>query len=69
MTTCAKCGLENVAGDASCGIPPELGITRATSVRITILDTFPAPRTSASGSPTDQVAVSEIRIFGVPVTP
>jgi hypothetical protein len=61
--------LKDVLGAQRVDIPPELGITRATSVRITIVDVYPARRTSAAGSPTDQVAVSEIRIFGVPVTP
>ena len=61
--------LKDILGAQKVDIPPELGITRATRVRITILDSYPARRTSASGSPTDQVAVSEIRIFGVPVTP
>jgi hypothetical protein len=50
-------------------IPPEMGITRATRLRITIIDTYPARKTSAPGSPVDAVAVSELRVFGVPVSP
>ena len=61
--------LKDALGAQRVDIPPALGITRATRVRITILDVYPARKTTAPGSPTDQVAVSEIKIFGIPVTP
>ena len=50
-------------------IPPELGIVRATRVRITIADVYPAQKTAAKGTPTKDVAISEIRLFGIPVAP
>jgi hypothetical protein len=61
--------LKDALGAQRIDIPPELGIARATTVRITILDTYPSRKTSAGGSPTKEVAISEIRIFGIPVTP
>ncbi|MDA8236670.1 MAG: zinc-ribbon domain-containing protein [Chloroflexi bacterium] len=61
--------LEDVMGAQRVDIPSELGIVRATRVRITIADVYPAKKTSAADSPTTQVAISEIRLFGVPVTP
>jgi hypothetical protein len=50
-------------------IPPELGIIRASRMRITIADVYPARKTSADGSPTKEVAISEIRLYGIPVAP
>jgi hypothetical protein len=47
-------------------IPPELGIVRATSLRIRIADVYPARETTAQDSPTNEVAISEIRVFGIP---
>ncbi len=61
--------LKDVLGAQRVDIPPELGIIRASRVRITIVDVYPARKTTASGSPTDQVAVCEIKIFGIPATP
>jgi hypothetical protein len=50
-------------------IPPELGIVRATRLRITIADVYPAQKTTAKGTPTKEAAISEIRLFGIPVAP
>jgi hypothetical protein len=50
-------------------IPPELGIVRATRLRITIADVYPAQKTATKGTPTKEAAISEIRLFGIPVTP
>jgi len=40
-----------------------------TRLRIAILDWYPAKKTPAAGSPTTQAAISEIRLYGIPVTP
>jgi hypothetical protein len=61
--------LQDILGAQRVDIPPELGIVSATRLRITIADTYPGRKTSAGGSPTKEVAISEIRIFGVPVAP
>lgn len=50
-------------------IPAELGIARATKIRITVIDVYKAQKTSAKGTPTKSAAISEIRLFGIPVTP
>ena len=50
-------------------IPPELGIVRTTRLRITIADVYPAQKTTAKGTPTKEAAISEIRLFGIPVAP
>ncbi len=61
--------LKDVEGSQRVDIPPELGIVAATSLRITIVDVFPAVKTPAAGSPTKQAAVSEIRLYGIPAAP
>lgn len=61
--------LKDALGAQGVAIPPELGIVGATRLRITIIDTYPSRKTSAAGSPSKEVAISEIRIFGVPVAP
>lgn len=61
--------LQDILGAQRIDIPPELGIVRATRVRITIADVYPARKTTAKDSPTKEVAISEIRLFGIPVTP
>jgi len=61
--------LKDALGAQGVAIPPELGIVGATRLRITIIDTYPSRKTSAGGSPSKEVAISEIRIFGVPVAP
>jgi len=61
--------LQDILGAQRIDIPAELGIVRATRVRITIADVYPARTTTAKGSPTKEVAISEIRLFGIPVTP
>jgi hypothetical protein len=61
--------LKDVLGAQRVDIPPELGISGATRIRITIADVYRARRTSAPGSPSKSVAISEIRVFGIPVTP
>jgi hypothetical protein len=61
--------LEDALGAQGVAIPPELGIVGATRLRITIIDTYPSRKTSAGGSPSKEVAVSEIRVFGIPVAP
>ena len=61
--------LKDVLGAQGVAIPPELGIVTATRLRITIIDTYPSRKTSASGSPSKEVAISEIRVFGVPAAP
>jgi hypothetical protein len=61
--------LQDVLGAQRVDIPPELGIVGATRLRITIVDTYPAKKTSAKGSPSKSVAISEVRLFGVPATP
>jgi hypothetical protein len=61
--------LKDVYGSQSVDIPAELGIVGVTRLRITILDWYPAKKTAAAGSPTTQAAISEIRVYGIPVTP
>ena len=61
--------LVDVYGSQRVDIPPELGIVRATRLRITILDWYPAKKTPAPGSPTTNAAISEIHIYGIPATP
>ena len=61
--------LVDVYGSQRVDIPPELGIVGVTHLRITILDWYPAKKTPAAGSPTTQAAISEIRLYGIPVTP
>jgi hypothetical protein len=61
--------LVDVYGSQRVDIPPELGIVGVTRLRITILDWYPAKKTPAAGSPTTQAAISEIRLYGIPVTP
>jgi hypothetical protein len=61
--------LKDALGAQGVAIPPELGIVGATRLRITIIDTNPSRKTSAGGSPSKEVAISEIRVYGVPVAP
>lgn len=61
--------LKDVLSPQSVSIPPELGIVAATRVRITISDTWPARKTTYAGSPANDVAISEIKIYGIPATP
>ena len=61
--------LQDVMGAQRVDIPPKLGIVHATRLRITIADVYPARATTAKDSPTTEVAISEIRLFGIPVTP
>ena len=61
--------LVDVYGSQRVDIPPELGIVGVTKLRITILDWYPAKKTPAVGSPTTQAAISDIRLYGIPVTP
>jgi hypothetical protein len=61
--------LVDVYGSQRVDIPPGLGIVGVTRLRITVLDWYPAKKTPAAGSPTTQAAISEIRLFGIPVTP
>ena len=61
--------LKDAFGAQGVPIPPELGIVGATRLRITIIDTYPSRKTSAAGSPSKEVAISEIRVFGVPTAP
>ena len=61
--------LKDVYGSQSVDIPAGLGIVGVTQLRITILDWYPAKKTAAAGSPTRQAAISEIRVYGIPVTP
>ncbi len=61
--------LQDVLGAQRVDIPPELGIVGATRLRITIVDTYPSKKTSAKGSPSKSVAISEVRLFGVPAAP
>ena len=61
--------LKDAFGAQGVPIPPALGIVGATRLRITIIDTYPSRKTSAAGSPSKEVAISEIRVFGVPAAP
>jgi hypothetical protein len=61
--------LVDVYGSQRVDIPPELGIVGVTRLRIAILDWYPAKKTPAAGSPTTQAAISEIRLYGIPVNP
>lgn len=61
--------LKDVLGAQRVDIPPELGVVDVTRIRITIADVYRARKTTAPGSPSKAVAISEIRLFGVPVTP
>jgi len=58
---CAKGGVANVAGDAFCGsCGAFLGIAT---------EEAGPPEVAAVGSPTTQAAISEIRVYCIPVTP
>jgi hypothetical protein len=61
--------LKDFYGSQRIDIPPELGIVGVSTLRITILDWYPAKKTPATGSPTTQAAISEIRLYGIPMTP
>ncbi len=61
--------LVDVEGSQRVDIPPQLGVVGVTRLRIAIVDWYPAKKTAATGSPTTQAAISEIRLFGIPVTP
>jgi hypothetical protein len=53
--------------DATKGQTVQLGgISGATTIRITIVTTYAAKKTSVAGTPFDDAAVSEIRAFGAP---
>jgi hypothetical protein len=79
----AKCGTPNTAGDAFCGSrgaylvfaaeeagAPEVGAAgNPRPPNVTILDWYPAKKTPTVGSPTTQAAISEIRLYGILVTP
>jgi hypothetical protein len=53
--------------DATKGQTVQLGgISGATTIRITIVSTYAAKKTSVAGTPFDDAAVSEIRAFGAP---
>jgi hypothetical protein len=61
--------LVDIEGSQRVDIPPQLGVVGVTRLRITIVDWYPARKTAATGSPTTQAAFSEVRLFGIPVTP
>jgi hypothetical protein len=61
--------LKDNYGSQHVDIPPELGIVGVSRLRITILDWYAAKKTAAAGSPTAQAAISEIRLYGIPMTP
>jgi hypothetical protein len=61
--------LVDVEGSQRVDIPSQLGVVGVTRLRITIVDWYPAKKTAATGSPTTQAPISEIRLFGIPVTP
>ncbi len=61
--------LLDVEGFQRVDIPPQLGVVGVTRLRIAIVDWYPAKKTAATGSPTTQAPISEIRLFGIPVTP
>ncbi|MFH0751290.1 MAG: zinc ribbon domain-containing protein [Chloroflexota bacterium] len=60
---------KDALGAQGVAIPPALGIVAATRLRVTIIDTYPSRKTSAGGSPSKELAISEIRVFGVPAAP
>ena len=57
----AKCGTPNAAGDAFCGSHGAYLVFAAEEAG--------APEVGAVGSPTSQAAISEIRLYGILVTP
>ena len=59
--------LTDYFGQQTVDIPTELGIASAQLIRITIIDTYPATKTSFKGSPTTTAGFSEIRVFGIAV--
>jgi preprotein translocase subunit SecG len=59
--------LGDVQGSQHVDLPASWGVVGVQMVRITIVDWYPARKTSAAGSPSSQTAISEIRIFGVPM--
>ena len=44
-----------------------MNIVGVTRIRLTVLDWYNAKKTSAVGSPTTEVAISDIRVYGVPM--
>jgi hypothetical protein len=61
--------LTDTFGAQRVDIPAELGIRAAEVIRITIIDAYPAKKTSFKGSPTTTAGFSEIRVFGIPAVP
>jgi zinc-ribbon domain len=61
---CAKCGAPNAAGDAFCGSCGTCGAFLEFAA-----EEAGAPDAAAVGSPTTQAAISEIRLYGILVTP
>jgi hypothetical protein len=61
--------LVDVYGSQRVDIPAQLGIVGVTHLRITILDWYAAKKTATAGTPTTRAAISEIRVYGIPVTP
>ncbi len=61
--------LTDTFGQQRVDIPAGLGITAATTIRITIIDAYAAKKTGYAGSPTSAIGFSEVRVFGVPATP
>jgi hypothetical protein len=61
--------LVDVDGSQRVDIPAQLGIVGVTRLRIAILDWYPAKKTATAGTPTKRAAISEIRLYGIPVAP
>ncbi len=61
--------LTDTFGAQRVDIPSEFGIAAAQTIRITIIDAYPAKKTTYAGSPTATVGFSEIRVFGITAGP
>ncbi len=59
--------LKDVFASQHVDLPASLGLVGVTRIRFTILDWYPARKTTAGGSPTTQTPISEIRVFGIPM--
>ena len=59
--------LLDTLGSQHVDLPADMGLVNVTRIRITILDFYEARKTSAGGSPTKETAISEIRVFGIPM--
>jgi hypothetical protein len=57
--------LKDVFGSQHVDLPQSLNLVGVTRIRFTVIDWYAAKKTSASGTPSRQVAISELRVYGI----